>query len=110
MVDQDRICCDVMGGQLGYECDQHADLRDCSDVVVIYYPHTDEFVTPIRDGGSSSLAIQYCPWCGKQLPNSKRDLWSDTLNSLGFDSLISDDVPAAYHTDAWWRNLEPPVA
>ena len=86
------------------------DLRDCPDVVVIYYPHVDEFSMPIRDGGASSLGMQYCPWCGKQLPESKRDLWCDTLNSLGFDSPISDDIPAIYRTDAWWRNPDPPVA
>ncbi|MFB9422507.1 DUF6980 family protein [Nonomuraea rubra] len=23
---------------------------------------------PIHDGGSSSIAIRYCPWCGARLP------------------------------------------
>ncbi|GAB5407534.1 MAG: hypothetical protein Aurels2KO_57650 [Aureliella sp.] len=99
-----------MGRQLNYQCDQHSDLRDCADVVVLYFPHFDEFGLPIRDGGASSLAMHYCPWCGTKLPPSKRDLWFDTLESLGVDSPLTDDIPAEYRTDAWWRNLDAPVA
>ncbi len=110
LVNPDRICCDAMGRQLRHECEQHPNLRDCPDVVVVYYPHVDEFGMPIRDGGASSLGMQFCPWCGKKLPDSKRDLWCDTLNSMGYDSPISDDIPAEYRTDAWWRDPDVPVA
>ena len=109
-MNEDRICCDAMGRQLTYECEQHHDLRDCPDVVVIYYPHIDAFGLPIRDGGASSLDIHFRPWCGTQLPESKRDLWFNTLQTLGVDSPLTDDIPAEYRTDEWWRSLEQPPA
>jgi hypothetical protein len=109
-MNQDRICCDAMGRQLNYQCEQHPDSRDCPDVVVVYYPHIDEFGMPIRDGGASSLDMHFCPWGGTRAPDSKRDLWIATLESLGFDSPISDDIPDEFRTDAWWRSRDSPVA
>lgn len=27
--------------------------------------HDGEYGVPVRDGGSSYLVIEYCPWCGR---------------------------------------------
>lgn len=103
MMNQDRICCDTMGIQLTQECDQHPDPFDCPDVVVIYNAVLDEFGMPIRDGGISVMSMQYCPWCGAKLPESKRDLWFETLAELGFDDPADQSIPAEFCSDRWWR-------
>src|SRR5438132_13036054 len=38
-----------------------------------------------RLNGPVATLIDYCPWCGKQLPESKQDLWYQTLYSLGYN-------------------------
>ncbi len=105
MINQDRICCEAMGRQLNYVCDHHPNLIDCPDVVIRYFPHFDEFGFPIRDGGASSLDAHYCPWCGAKLPESKRNQWFDTLENLGYDTPLTDEIPVEYRTDRWWREL-----
>jgi len=58
---------------------------------------------PIRDGGSSVMQMRFCPWCGSELPESKRDLWFDTLAGLGFDDPWQQPIPDEFRSDQWWR-------
>lgn len=59
-------------------CEQHADAWACPDMTLV---HTaGEFGIPVRDGGTSVIRIEYCPWCGISLlghktaePNVARD-------------------------------------
>jgi hypothetical protein len=47
------------------DCGQHDDPWDCPDVTIV---KTDGgYGVPVRDGGSSFIAISYCPWCGKKI-------------------------------------------
>ena len=93
-----------MGRALTLSCDKHADVYECPDVLVAYKEVFDEYGLIIHDGGSSSLAIKHCPWCGATLPESKRDLWFDTLEGLGFDDPIEQDIPKEYRSNAWYKN------
>ena len=34
------------------------------DVILWQFEKTGEVGIPVRDGGSSIIAIQHCPWCG----------------------------------------------
>ena len=43
------------------------------DVVICEFEDSGTFGIPIRDGGSSMITIQYCPWCGIQLPDPADD-------------------------------------
>ena len=63
----------------------------------------DEYGIPCHeDGGNSSVLIKYCPWCGKRLPESKRDEWFDRLEKLGFDDpLFDENIPIEYKTSKW---------
>lgn len=72
-------------------------------MIVVYSPKFDEYGIPIRDGGSSTVRIAYCPWCGRKLPDSRRDLWFTTLNALGFSEPFSQSIPSRFETDEWWR-------
>jgi hypothetical protein len=53
-------------------CPQHPDRHDCPDALIGYSPKFDEYGLLIHDGGTSSLAIRFCPFCGAALPHSKR--------------------------------------
>ena len=105
-MNQDRICCDTMRVQLTHECEQHPDPFDCPDVLVVYNAKFDEYGMPIRDGGPSVMSMQFCPWCGTQLPESKRDLWFNTLAALGFDDPSEQPISDEFRSDEWWRNRD----
>jgi len=40
---------------------------DCPDATLIRIQSKGKFGIPVRDGGSSFIAIDYCPWCGMKL-------------------------------------------
>jgi len=40
---------------------------DDPDGLIWQFEKGDEYGIPIRDGGSSIVIIQYCPWCGMPL-------------------------------------------
>jgi hypothetical protein len=91
-----------MREQAEYRCDQHPDPFDCPDNLVYYNATFNEYGLIIHDGGGSKLNIDYCPWCGTALPASRRDEWFDRIEALGLDP-SEDDLPAEYHSDAWYR-------
>ena len=74
------------------------------DLDLVHYSEVfDEYGIPCHeDGGHSSVRIKYCPWCGKRLPESKRDEWFDRLEKLGFDDpLFDENIPIEYKTSKW---------
>jgi hypothetical protein len=56
----------MMAVQLEHHCDHHPDPFDCADQVV-YRTDSGDFGLIIHDGGSSYIAIEFCPWCGSAL-------------------------------------------
>ncbi len=99
-----KHCCKNMDKALVLTCEHHDSPHDCPDQVLSYSPKFDEYGLIIHDGGSSEIEIKYCPWCGKSLPDSKRDLWFDTLDKLGFDDPSVQDIPSEFRSDAWYIN------
>ncbi|MCE7057147.1 hypothetical protein LZF95_20875 [Algoriphagus sp. AGSA1] len=75
---------------------------DNVDTPIIFIRKFDEYGLKIWDGGSSSIVIDFCPWCGEKLPTSKRDQWFEEIEKLGIDPW-TEDVPDKYSTDAWYR-------
>lgn len=63
----DRSCCEDMRAQLSRTCADHPDPADCPDSLVGRYGSRSEYGLRIHDGGSSFVAIRYCPWCGTAL-------------------------------------------
>ena len=47
--------------------------------------------------------LNYCNWCGVQLPNSRRDQWFEELEAQGIDPW-EQDIPINYLSSAWWAN------
>ena len=85
-----------------FDCDIHQSKYDCPDVLINYIPEFDEYAIFIRDGGTSYSIISYCPWCGIKLPDSKRDEWFETLESLGFDDPWEQNIPEKFRSRDWY--------
>lgn len=81
-----------------------SDAYDDPDILVSYISKFNEYGIIIHDGGSSSIGISYCPWCGSRLPESKRDEWHEALEKLGFDDPSEQDIPTEYNSEAWYQS------
>ena len=92
-----------MDRQVNLRCDQHSDSFECPDNLVSYISKFDEYGLIIHDGGTASCLINFCPWCGTKLPESKRYEWFDTLESLGFDDPAEDDISREYRSNEWYE-------
>ena len=57
----------MMQGQIEMECSEHSNLKDCPDSLIYKSENKELYGIRIHDGGSSFVAIEYCPWCGSQL-------------------------------------------
>lgn len=100
-----KHCCKTMKSLIeDWECNQHENKFDCADAIIDYNPKFDEYGIIIHDGGQSVSNISYCPYCGTKLPESKRDLWFETLEKMGFDNPWEEEIPEDFKTDKWYKN------
>jgi hypothetical protein len=100
-MDVSRYCCTEMVFYLSEGID--TDPYDNPDVIIVHNIKFDEYGIPIQDGGTSFIKIKHCPWCGSKLPESKRDLWWDTLKNLGFDNPFEQEIPKEFDSDEWYK-------
>ena len=84
-------CCNMMNIMLHRE-----------DVPVIYIPKFREYGIQVLDGGTSYQEINYCPWCGHQLPASMRYAWCNILEKMGLDP-GDPEIPSEMQSDDWWQ-------
>jgi hypothetical protein len=82
-------------------CEQMRRAVEDPDVPLIYTAKFDEFGVRVLDGGSSTIALEHCPWSGDKLPPSLRDAWFKELDRLGLDPL-SSDLPAEFTDERWY--------
>jgi hypothetical protein len=66
-------CCEDMRREVERMCDLHPDRFACPDCLIHYSPRSRVYGVIIHDGGSSTLRIHYCPWCGAGLLGSVSD-------------------------------------
>ena len=105
-----KICCENMGEML-YFIDSKLSLSEngVEDKMVYYSSKFNEYGLPVYDGENGSatsyVMIQYCPWCGRELPKSCRDEWFERLEKLGFDSPFEDfdKLPLEFKGSEWWE-------
>ncbi|WP_208615662.1 DUF6980 family protein [Gottfriedia luciferensis] len=100
-MDVNKYCCTEMAYHLSKGLDK--DPYENPDVVIIHNKKFDEYGIPIQDGGNSFIMIKHCPWCGNKLPQSKRDMWWETLESLGLNNPFEQNIPEKFETDEWYR-------
>jgi hypothetical protein len=73
---------------------------------VVYDPVFDEYQLMTDAWPLGSVVLIFCPWCGRGLPESKRDRWYDSLDGVG----IGPDDPKLdqrYRSCAWWNHSAP---
>lgn len=63
-------CCAAMRRQFTEECDICVDAYACPHQLLYYIANTGDYALPVRDGGSSYVAIKHCPWCGAGVPGA----------------------------------------
>ena len=96
-------CCQHMDISAKYTCDHGHEKWECADSLISYDEVFDEYGLIIHDGGASMILINYCPWCGKKLPDSKRDKWFNELEKIGFLEPTEEDIPAEYRSCDWYK-------
>lgn len=102
-----KHCCDTMDYQINeWQCDIHKDRFDCPDALISYSEKFDEYGLIIHDGGRASSMISFCPYCGTKLPDSKRELWFDTLERLGFDDPPDQEIPKEFLSSEWYNKSQ----
>lgn len=99
-----KYCCEDMCNFVREDTDDNSEIYQNPDILIVYIPKFDEYGLIIHDGGESSVQINYCPWCGKRLPESKRDIWFEELEKKGIEDFSGESIPEKYKTDEWWRN------
>lgn len=62
-----KHCCEDMAYHASFNCEIHNDPYNCPDKIIIYDEESNEYGLVIHDGGSSSIEIHFCPWCGSKL-------------------------------------------
>jgi hypothetical protein len=93
-----------MEATLSQTCPQHDDPFECPDNLMYWSPPLDEYGLIVHDGGASYVLVAACPWCGRKLPDSKREQWFDELEKLGYESPLVDEVPTPFDSDRWYRD------
>ncbi len=78
---------------------------NCSDALIVFVAQFREYGLRVRDGGTSCVQVDFCPWCGFKLPESLRNKWFDELERLGFDDPLVQDIPATFRSEAWYLQL-----
>ena len=103
IVDFDTYCCEMMKRNAACETDAFR-----KDKTIFYSKRFDEYMIPLSEDGVSGICIAYCPWCGKKLPESKRERWFEELEAMGieFSLLDTEQVPPDYLDDSWWRRSD----
>ena len=99
-----KHCCKDMEEKVLVLRDGQADTDE--NKVIDYLPIFREYGIPVRDDSSSGIRINYCPWCGKPLPNSKRVEWFETLEKMGYDSPFEQDIPEEFKSEKWYEDQE----
>lgn len=84
-------------------CERLGSATEHGPSALTYIPKFREWGVRVLDGGSSHLVIQYCPWCGLQLPRALRSEWFARLENLGLEP-EDPAVPEEMASEQWWRS------
>lgn len=99
----DTHCCQSMKKAVSSP-HEGADCHASPDCLIDYNCKFDEYGIVIHDGGSSVLTIEFCPWCGSKLPESRRDEWFEELERIGITDPQDKTIPAKYLSNEWYES------
>lgn len=81
------------------------EMHICNTDIVHYSEVFDEYGITVFEDKVSFILLDYCPWCGKKLPESKRESWFERLEEMGFENpLFREDIPEEYKSGKWWKD------
>ena len=88
-------------------CCTDMEMHICETAIVFYNEVFDEYGIPLLEDNVSAILLDYCPWCGKKLPESKRECWVIRLEEMGFEEpFFCEDIPEEYKTERWWKEVK----
>lgn len=94
-----------MRGVLKFCCAE-MEMHVCETAAVLYNEVFDEYAIALLEDKVSAILLDYCPWCGKKLPESKRECWFNRLEEMGFEApLFREDIPEEYKTGRWRKDM-----
>jgi len=93
-------CCEQMNMKISMNCSEH-DKFSCPDTPIYYDEVFDEYGLIVFDGGESYILMEFCPWCGKKLPEPQRDRWFVELEALGYDEPMEQKIPDSFKSSKW---------
>lgn len=64
------FCCARMRDHSTLTCTMHHSPQECPDVLVVWSPRQGAGL-PVRDGGTSFVIINHCPWCGTNIKETE---------------------------------------
>ncbi|MFP3846173.1 MULTISPECIES: DUF6980 family protein [Priestia] len=62
-----KHCCDDMEYHANFKCDIHKTPFECPDHLILFDDKHNDYGLIVHDGGSSTIEMSFCPWCGKKL-------------------------------------------
>lgn len=87
-------CCEMMNRAI-----------ESQEIPINFSDRYREYGVNVLDGGTSSISIEYCPWCAKKLPESLRDRWFDELEKIGLEP-GDENIPEKFLGAQWYLNGE----
>ena len=98
------FCCDMMKRNIFDGEEPHPK----GSKTIFYSKRFNEYMISLSDDNASGICLIYCPWCGRKLPESKRERWFEKLEQMGveFSLFDTDRVPLPYLSDVWWKDRE----
>jgi hypothetical protein len=62
-----KHCCESMDYWANYKCPEHPNIFECPDNLITFNGKSNRYGLIIHDGGSSSIEMKFCPWCGAKI-------------------------------------------
>ncbi|MCP5468829.1 MAG: hypothetical protein H7A32_06130 [Deltaproteobacteria bacterium] len=86
-------------------CAQMGKLLEDPRVKIKYNAKYREYSIPGSEDEVVRQLLDFCPWCGKKLPQSLRENWFDELEKLGITDPNNqpNEIPPEFKTDEWWK-------
>jgi hypothetical protein len=63
----EKHCCGSMEYWAEFCCPEHSLAEECPDNIISFSQESHSYGIRVHDGGSSSITILHCPWCGSRL-------------------------------------------
>ena len=87
-------------------CDKMRFFLKENEVDIYYEKDVRGYLIGMKHGMVSRQQIDFCPWCGKKLPENLMNAWFDILeNEYGIEDTVYEKskIPKEFRTDEWWK-------